>query len=337
MSPSGVRAPATGRRRPSTFRSRPGDALATRDGRFEVQIGPQAFLRAADQTQLRVKSQEPDFLQIEVTQGTTVLDLRHLPPGHVVEIDTPQGAMTAESRRLLPRRRRRRLHPPDRAPRRRGVADPARRAADPGRDRRIGHRQRRCRRPAQPRRRRRPSMTGIAGTTRAPIAVLAAPRSYAVSTDIYGAADLDRYGGWRYVPTYGRVWVPSSVPVGWAPYTNGRWLWDPVYGYSWVDYAPWGWAPFHYGRWVYSGYWAWAPGPVVFGPVYAPALVSFFTPGDVGQHRLWRSRSSAGRRSAGASRWFRGGAASASSARPAGTAGAGRGSSTTSSSTTATR
>jgi len=45
------------------------------------------------------------------------------------------------------------------------------------------------------------------------------------------------------------------VPAGWAPYTNGRWLWDPVYGYSWVDYAPWGWAPFHYGRWVYNGYW----------------------------------------------------------------------------------
>ena len=106
-----------------------------------------------------------------------------------------------------------------------------------------------------------------------------AQSSYAVSSDIYGGGDLDRYGDWRSVPTYGRVWVPSSVPVGWAPYTNGRWLWDPLYGYSWVDYAPWGWAPFHYGRWVYNGYWGWAPGPVVVTPFYAPALVSFFTPG----------------------------------------------------------
>jgi hypothetical protein len=38
-----------------------GDALATRDGHFEVQVGPQAFLRAGDQTQLRVKSQSPTF------------------------------------------------------------------------------------------------------------------------------------------------------------------------------------------------------------------------------------------------------------------------------------
>ena len=35
-------------------------------------------------------------------------------------------------------------------------------------------------------------------------------------------------------------------------------------------------APYHHGRWVYAGsYWAWAPGPLVVRPVYAPALVVF--------------------------------------------------------------
>jgi hypothetical protein len=255
-----------------------GDALATREGRFELQIGPQDFLRAADQTQLTVKSQEPDFLQIEVNQGSVVLDLRQLPAGHVVQITTPQGAMTArangfyrvdvggDSTRLTVRRAGRA-----------SLAPAGGQAVQVATGESV-------------------TVTGGAvgqlNVVAAPAfddwdrwnyaradAVLAAPRSAAVSSEIYGAADLDRYGSWRSVPPYGRVWVPYSVPVGWAPYSDGRWLWDPVYGYSWVDYAPWGWAPYHYGRWIYTGYWAWAPGPVVFGPVvYAPALVSFFTP-----------------------------------------------------------
>ena len=53
-------------------------------------------------------------------------------------------------------------------------------------------------------------------------------------------------------------------------------MWDPYFGWTWVDSAPWGWAPYHYGRWVFvSGLWAWAPGRVVVRPVYAPALVAF--------------------------------------------------------------
>jgi hypothetical protein len=54
-------------------------------------------------------------------------------------------------------------------------------------------------------------------------------------------------------------------------------MYDPYYGWTWIDAAPWGWAPYHYGRWVHvSGYWGWAPGPVVVRPRYAPALVAFF-------------------------------------------------------------
>ena len=32
-----------------------------------------------------------------------------------------------------------------------------------------------------------------------------------VSPDAYGVSDLDRYGAWRVVPTYGAVWVPTAV------------------------------------------------------------------------------------------------------------------------------
>src|SRR3989442_8838 len=98
-----------------------------------------------------------------------------------------------------------------------------------------------------------------------------------VPAGVYGVDDLDHHGAWRVVPTYGAVWVPREVATGWAPYSTGRWVADPQYGWTWVDAAPWGWAPYHYGRWVYvDGYWAWAPGPLVARPVYAPALVAFF-------------------------------------------------------------
>jgi hypothetical protein len=98
-----------------------------------------------------------------------------------------------------------------------------------------------------------------------------------VSPGVYGVDDLDRHGTWRSVPTYGSVWVPRAVPAGWAPYSSGSWMYDPYYGWTWVDTEPWGWAPYHYGRWVFvHGYWAWAPGPVLVRPAYAPALVAFF-------------------------------------------------------------
>src|SRR6185436_2299033 len=97
-----------------------------------------------------------------------------------------------------------------------------------------------------------------------------------VTPGTYGLSDLDPYGTWRVVPTYGTVWVPTQVPTGWTPYSTGSWIADPVYGWTWVDTAPWGWAPYHHGRWCYvDGYWAWAPGPVIARPVYAPALVAF--------------------------------------------------------------
>ena len=97
-----------------------------------------------------------------------------------------------------------------------------------------------------------------------------------VSPDVVGYEDLDRYGSWRPVETYGNVWFPQEVPRDWAPYRQGHWSWIDPWGWTWVDDAPWGFAPFHYGRWAYVGNrWGWVPGPVNVRPVYAPALVAF--------------------------------------------------------------
>ncbi|HXI39051.1 MAG TPA: DUF6600 domain-containing protein [Bryobacteraceae bacterium] len=99
-----------------------------------------------------------------------------------------------------------------------------------------------------------------------------------VSPDIYGTEDLDANGRWVDVAPYGRVWSPANVGPDWAPYREGRWVWEDWYGWTWVSADPWGWAPYHYGRWFNSGPygWCWYPGPVYARHYWSPALVAFF-------------------------------------------------------------
>ncbi|MGH9902907.1 MAG: DUF6600 domain-containing protein, partial [Pyrinomonadaceae bacterium] len=64
---------------------------------------------------------------------------------------------------------------------------------------------------------------------------------------VWGAEELDAYGDWTYVSTYGWVWRPHITVINhysnWAPYRYGRWTWCPPYGWTWVGDEPWGWAP----------------------------------------------------------------------------------------------
>jgi hypothetical protein len=254
-----------------------GDQLYTGSpGNLELQIGARAFVRAWANTQLGLENQEPDFLQFKVTTGYAAFDLRTLEPGRAVEIDTPSAAFTinhagyyrvdvdGEQTSFITRR-----------------GGQATVTTGSGGSLIIA--------PSQE--------VVIEGAASPQVSSYMAPQldewdqwNYArtdhlletvsaryVSPEIYGAYDLDAYGTWRSVPTYGPVWVPTAVPAGWAPYSSGAWVTDPYYGWTWVDTQPWGWAPYHYGRWVFAGgFWGWAPGPVVARPAYAPALVAFF-------------------------------------------------------------
>jgi hypothetical protein len=97
--------------------------------------------------------------------------------------------------------------------------------------------------------------------------------------DVYvGVSDLDRYGRWVNVESYGTAWVPFSVDVSWSPYSVGRWCYRPVWGWTWVSYEPWGWLPYHYGRWYRSASygWCWLPGPSFSFHFWSPGLVSFY-------------------------------------------------------------
>jgi len=255
----------------------PGDELfAAKGANLELQVGERAYLRAGAETQLGLTSLEPDFLQIRVTTGYVSLDLRSRKASQTIEIDTPNAAFTVENTgyyrvqvdgdttTFISRRG-------GRATVTTATGAPA--AIAPS------------------------EQVVVRGTDAVQIETYAAPEldawdrwNYArsdsqidavstryVASGVYGVDDLDHHGDWRVVPSYGAVWVPRGVAAGWAPYSTGRWIYDPYYDWTWVDYAPWGWAPYHYGRWVHvSGYWGWCPGPIVVRPYYAPALVAFF-------------------------------------------------------------
>jgi hypothetical protein len=255
----------------------PGDQLYTGNrGNVEMQIDSRTFVRAWGDSQLGLENHTADFVQVKVAAGHVSLDLRSQPAGRTVELDTPAAAFTIDR--------------------------PGYYRVDVASDRTS----------FITRRGGTATMTpaggqavviaaseqvvlagGDAGTVQTFVApdldtwdrwnyartdaLIDAVSARYLPADISGVDDLDHAGTWRVVPEYGSVWVPDNVAADWTPYTTGRWIMDPRYGWSWVDTAPWGWAPYHYGRWVYLGrVWAWAPGPIVVRPPYAPALVAFF-------------------------------------------------------------
>lgn len=254
-----------------------GDAIYTAAAAtIEVQIGARAYARLAQNTMLTLLGNDPDLQQFKMTTGIAAFDLRSLPAGRSVEIDTPSAAFTLDSAGYY------RLEITETTThfvvRRGGEATVTLRDGD---SHRIA-----------------PSQEAVieAGgrdnveTYVAPAADMWDEWNYArtdnlidaisnryVSPELYGTDDLDHYGSWRVTPNYGPVWVPDGMAPNWAPYSSGSWVWDPIYAWTWVDTAPWGWAPYHYGRWVnIGGFWAWAPGPRHHQPAYAPALVAFF-------------------------------------------------------------
>jgi len=267
----------------------PGDVLyAGPAGNVEIQIGPRAFARAAYGAQIGLDNQEPDFIQLRVTSGYAALDLREVAPGHTVELDTPGAAFTMDRAGYY--------HAevgPDTTAFRAYRGGSANMTASGSPATAIAANQ----------------QVVITGTESPRVETVTAPAltswdrwnyqrsdylaqpasARQLPAGVYGAEALDQHGSWRTVETYGSVWVPAGVAAGWSPYSTGRWIWDPRFGWTWLDDAPWGWAPYHHGRWVFVGsYWAWAPGPIIVRPVYSPALVVFLGgPVVVGRPLYW--------------------------------------------------
>ncbi len=85
---------------------------------------------------------------------------------------------------------------------------------------------------------------------------------------------LDENGTWERVYYAGAdrwFWRPTTVALGWSPFTVGRWT-DWYDDQTWIPAEPFGYITHHYGNWVYVGnYWYWAP-PVVSMSVGRPFL-----------------------------------------------------------------
>ena len=82
-----------------------------------------------------------------------------------------------------------------------------------------------------------------------------------------GFGSLYSYGSWSNCGGYGFGWRPFGVGYGWSPFTNGQWILDPTFGWTWDSFDPWGWAPYHYGGWLFDsgcGGWFYSP-PIGYG------------------------------------------------------------------------
>lgn len=254
-----------------------------KDSRAELNVGT-GFLRMNSESSLTLSNVSDNTIQAQLDQGVLELTVRHLEPGEVYEVDTPNLAFTVMKAGVY----RFDVNPNDDqtwVTVRKGYGEatgrgPAVKVSD-GQQVRFSSQN---------------SLQHEAFA--APVAdgfddwakvrdkrFDSSVSARYVAPGVIGYEDLDTYGSWRAVSTYGNVWFPRGVAVGWAPYRYGHWAWVAPWGWTWVDDASWGFAPFHYGRWVYwGGAWGWAPGPVYAGwrPFYAPALVGWIGGGGWG-------------------------------------------------------
>jgi len=246
-----------------------------KNSKAELNVGD-GFIRMNSETSVTLSNVSDNTVQIELDQGTLEVTVRHLEGGEIYEIDTPNAAFTV----MKPGVYRFDVFPNDDESWitvRKGYGEATGKgnavrinAGDQVRFRNSNSLEHTAEgAPA------RDGFDDWAGVRDNRLENSQSARY--VSPGVIGAQDLDQYGTWRDVPTYGAIWVPNSVPVGWAPYRYGHWVWIDPWGWTWVDDAPWGFAPSHYGRWVnYDGYWGWSPGPLGYWrPYYAPALVGW--------------------------------------------------------------
>jgi hypothetical protein len=90
--------------------------------------------------------------------------------------------------------------------------------------------------------------------------------------------EMSRAGRWSYMSDFNSyVWTPYYSNANWMPYANGRWVYNPYYGYVWTSYDNCGWFTHHYGRWHwdYASGWYWIP-----AYHWSPAWVSWFGDND---------------------------------------------------------
>jgi hypothetical protein len=73
---------------------------------------------------------------------------------------------------------------------------------------------------------------------------------------------LEKHGQFFMHQTYGVVWLPTTMPQGWRPYSDCKWVQHQTWGWFYSDQTEWGRIVHHYGRWAHDEKvgWMWLPG-----------------------------------------------------------------------------
>jgi hypothetical protein len=252
-----------------------GDRIYTeKDARAELQVGSYT-VRLAGETDLTVTNLNDQMMQFGLEQGTLRVSVYELSADNTVEVDTPNGAITALAPGIF-----RVQTDPDGDHTLVAVnsgsvhitnGDVAQKL-EAGQALRLSGQD-----PVQAESVPMPASDNFDQWCMSRDQRMSASASAQyVSPATPGFDDLDEYGHWRDVADYGPVWYPDNLPPDWVPYRLGHWAWIDPWGWTWVDEEVWGFCPFHYGRWVLiRAAWGWLPGPIVALPVFAPAFVAF--------------------------------------------------------------
>ncbi len=213
-----------------------------KDSKAELNVGD-GFLRMNSETSVTLANVTDQNVQIELDQGTLEVTVKHLEKGEVYEIDTPNYAFTVMKSGTY----RFDVYPNEDqswVTVRSGYGE----ATGKGAAVRVNSGQ---------------QVRFNGSNSLAHTAMEAPPRdgfddwvqvrdkrlddslsARYVSPGVIGYQDLDGYGRWVPTPNYGNVWVPNTVPAGWAPYRFGHWVWIAPWGWTGVDDRPWNFAPF---------------------------------------------------------------------------------------------
>jgi len=253
----------------------PGDRIYTgRGGRAEIEFEEGSVLRLAENTDIEILTLDEDFVQIRMLLGIASITVEG---GVDFEISAPAAAFSTEANGIY------RFEVMEdgrsdaivRKGRLEAVNDRFTRVIRNGD---LIHVYPNTANPVITNHNRRDAWDEWTDRRDADRLTTSASRSYIPPGVSIGVTELDRHGRWVYVTNYGWGWTPSSVTVGWSPYSVGRWVYRPRFGWTWVSYETWGWLPYHYGRWYRDArfVWTWFPGQSVSFRFWSPGLVVFY-------------------------------------------------------------
>jgi hypothetical protein len=219
MQPGGVNDwIAASQNRPLTTADR---VWTDKNSQAELNVGD-GYIRMNSETSLTLANVTDRNVQLELDQGALELTVRHLEPGEIYEVDTPNYAFTVMKSGVY----RFDVYPSEDqswVTVRSGYGEATGRGnavrVNSGKQARFsnGNSLQYVAEDA-------PARDGFDDWVQVRDKRLdsSASAQY-VSPGVIGYQDLDGYGRWVPTPSYGTVWIPSSVPVGWAPYRFGHW------------------------------------------------------------------------------------------------------------------